>query len=200
MTMNKLEKKNSKIEKLIVTDSLTGLYNRSYLFRHIEKEIQRSIRYHRPFSLLILDVDKFKGYNDVYGHLEGDLFLKVLGKIIRRSIRNTDVACRFGGDEFIVVLPETDHMDARVIAERMRERIKTYPFYPKNEKEERNLPVNKTISIGISTINHNKDTLEKLIERADKSMYEAKQGEGDKTVISRSPNPGEVIPKAVCRE
>jgi diguanylate cyclase (GGDEF)-like protein len=179
--LDSLDRKNSEILRLTITDNLTGLYNRSHLFECLKNELERTRRYDRPLSLLVIDIDGFKGYNDTYGHMEGDVVLENFGEIIKNSVRSTDIACRFGGDEFVLILPETDQTIALVVGERIRNTLRNHPFFPKQGKN-KTLPVNKTASIGIASFSNN-DTLEELIERADKAMYRAKQEGGDKVIF-----------------
>ena len=108
------------VEKLAITDSLTGLYVRRYFSDRLEEELGRSARQYLNFSFLMLDIDDFKKVNDTYGHLEGDVVLKEIGRIIHGNIREIDLACRYGGEEFAVILPETSREGAAVVAERIR--------------------------------------------------------------------------------
>lgn len=114
------------MEELATKDSLTGLYNHRYLHQALAKEIERALRYSHPLSLVILDVDNFKQYNDNYGHMLGDYLLKEIGQVIRESLRTTDVLARYGGDELAVILPETGGESAYTLLERIRKRISEY--------------------------------------------------------------------------
>ena len=120
-------------KNLTITDGLTNLYNRRYFDDSLSKEMARSTRHDNSFSLIMLDVDNFKNYNDTYGHPEGDEVLKDIGSIIKSSIRKIDVPCRYGGEEFAVILPETTKDNAVILAERIRERLVEKRFFPPRE-------------------------------------------------------------------
>lgn len=177
--LDSLERKNSEIMQLTITDTLTGLFNKSQLNERLKTELELAKRYNRLLSLLVMDIDNFKGYNDRFGHQEGDLLLKKIGEIIKGSTRSTDVAFRFGGDEFVVIMPETEQTIAIVIAERIRKAIKDYVFFPVDGSR-KSVPVNVTMSIGIASFSQTSDTVEKIISKADHAMYQAKKEARDK--------------------
>jgi diguanylate cyclase (GGDEF)-like protein len=131
------------LERLATTDPLTDLYNRRYLAESLEKECRRASRYGRPLSCLMIDIDEFKLCNDLYGHLTGDEVLRQVAALIRGSVRDTDVATRYGGEEFCILLPETPYEDATRLAERLRSTIAAQPL-PVGEQ-----PVPITVSIGV---------------------------------------------------
>jgi len=169
-----LIKANEKIRVLSITDPLTGGYNRSYLNESLPKEITRARRYGHPLSLILCDIDHFKGVNDRYGHLIGDRVLKDFVRCIMRSIRcNLDWVGRYGGEEFLIVLPETSFEDANRVADRLREDISQTLIETKEEK------IRITASFGVTgfdpTIPCEEISSEALINQADKSMYQAKQ-------------------------
>lgn len=153
--------------KQSVTDQLTGLYNRRYLVTVLEREIEASRRYSRPFSVLLMDIDKFKDINDSLGHLVGDAVLKDLGGILNGSLRRGDVASRYGGEEFVVVLTETGLRDAMQAAEKLRKIVEGHRF----QKVEKNV----TISIGVAEFGNGDVDMDAIIKRADDALYEAKQ-------------------------
>ncbi|MBD3309477.1 response regulator [candidate division KSB3 bacterium] len=153
-----------------ITDQLTGLYNHSYFKQFLELEIERSVRQNHPLTLLLLDIDDFKMYNDTLGHLIGDEILRELGQLIRESIRKIDLAARYGGEEFAIILPYTDSANAMTTAERIREMIASYPFIYKKFLASKRL----TTSIGIADFQNDITRTEDLIERADKALYKAK--------------------------
>ncbi|MBN2254913.1 MAG: PAS domain S-box protein [Deltaproteobacteria bacterium] len=155
--------------ELSITDSLTSLYNRRYFHHQLHAEMERSIRYNHPLSLLMLDVDNFKLFNDTYGHQEGDEVLSRLAWIIGKNIRASDTACRYGGEEFVVILPETDGKGGVAIAERIRERFKKEDFTPRT-----NEVTHVTVSIGVSQFISG-ELQETFIARADELMYKAKK-------------------------
>lgn len=150
-----------------LTDALTGLYNRRGLFKTGEFEFQRARRINRPFSILMFDIDHFKKINDTYGHGTGDQILRHLAQRCSRSSRATDLVCRYGGEEFIILLPETNQEAARMIGERLRHSIMNETF-PTDSGI-----LHITISIGVTEASK-KDTLNSLIERADSALYKAK--------------------------
>ncbi len=166
-----------KLEELAFSDGLTGLYNSRHFFTQIEKEVARAERYHHPLSLLMLDIDFFKAYNDTWGHLEGDNVLAVVGRLLRTAMRDTDSAYRYGGEEFTVILPETDLEQACVLAERIRVQIQEHPFFPKPAEE-----IFITISIGAAQ-RKEKESINFFIKRADQALYKAKES-GRNRVVS----------------
>ena len=155
-------------ENLSITDGLTNLYNRRHFNEILENETARTKRHKRPLSLIMLDIDNFKKYNDTYGHLEGDKVLKGVGVAIKKSIRETDSAYRYGGEEFAVILPETIDNDAVILAERVRKSIEEQKFLISPKKV-----VNITASFGVTQYQI-KEGIEDFVRRADKNMYNAK--------------------------
>lgn len=165
---------------LSITDSLTGLYNSRHFYNQLKSEIERAIRYKRSLSLLLLDVDNFKHYNDNYGHLEGDKVLVRLGEVIRGCIRKADSAYRYGGEEFTVMLPETESKETIDIAERIRKRFETETFSPTPEDT-----VHVTVSIGTAQYQPD-EKLSVFVNRADEAMYEAKKQGKNRVFFSQS--------------
>jgi diguanylate cyclase (GGDEF)-like protein len=159
-----------KLKRLSITDGLTKLYNSRYFYNQLKIEIDRTTRYQRPLSLLLLDIDKFKEYNDNYGHLEGDKVLIRLGQVIKSCLRKMDSAYRYGGEEFTVILPETEGDEAATVAERIRSAVEIEHFYPQKESE----PVTITISIGVTEFTWQEE-IAVFVQRADKAMYQSKQ-------------------------
>lgn len=159
-----LKDKAGEFEQLSVTDPLTGLLNRRYLEKRLIEEIQRSKRHRFPMSLMMLDVDEFKSYNDAFGHPAGDTALKIVANILQDILRGADVAARYGGEEFAILLPQTTSTEAAAIAERLRQRIEHTEF-PKRKI---------TVSIGIASCSNEVDTPDDLIGAADHALYEAK--------------------------
>ena len=123
-----LKDKAGEFEQLSVTDPLTGLLNRRYLEKRLVEEIQSSKRHRFPMSLLMVDVDDFKSYNDMFGHPAGDTALKIVASTLQDILRGDDVAARYGGEEFAVLLPQTASMEAAAIAERLRQRVEHTEF------------------------------------------------------------------------
>lgn len=159
-----------RVKETSITDDLTSLYNYRYFRIRLRDEVFRSQRTNRPISLVILDVDNFKNYNDTLGHMAGDKVLKLIAKILKSCIRDTDVAARYGGEEFCVILPEENHDGARAFCERVRARIEEHPF-PREEVQ----PLGKlTISLGAATYPTDAKMINELVIRADKALYQAK--------------------------
>lgn len=150
------------VNLLAITDTLTGLCNHGYFHQLLKQEIERAERYKKKFSLPVLDIDHFKDYNDTHGHLVGDRLLHRIGEIIRESIRSVDSACRYGGEEFTIILPEMI-FGAKNLAERIRKSI-----FEEGEV---------TVRIGVGIYPENGETAEKLINSAEQAMYLAKKKE-----------------------
>jgi two-component system cell cycle response regulator len=156
--------------EMAITDALTGLYNRRYMETHVGTLVDQANSRGKPLSVLILDIDYFKSINDTHGHDAGDDVLQDFAIRIRKSIRGIDLACRYGGEEFVVVMPETDMAVATMVAERLRRRIASEPF--PIQKGARMIEV--TISIGIAALGPN-DNAAAVIKRADQALYRAKR-------------------------
>jgi two-component system cell cycle response regulator len=157
--------------EMAITDALTGLYNRRYMETHLGTLVDQAAARGKPIAVLMLDIDYFKSVNDTYGHDAGDDVLREFAIRLRKSIRNIDLACRYGGEEFVIVMPETDIGVATMVAERLRRRIATEPFAI--QQEMRLLDV--TISIGIATRQEAGDTAATILKRADQALYRAKR-------------------------
>jgi diguanylate cyclase (GGDEF)-like protein len=164
MDRTSLKEKAGEFEQLSVTDPLTGLLNRRYIEERLAEEITRSKRYRFPTSLMMMDVDEFKSYNDKYGHPAGDTALKLVAEVLKDSLRGADVAARYGGEEFAILLPQTSSEEAAAIAERVRQRIERTEF-PKRRV---------TVSIGIASCTTEINTARDLVSAADIALYEAK--------------------------
>jgi diguanylate cyclase (GGDEF)-like protein len=156
------------IHSLALTDPLTGLQNRRSLFNLGRIEFARSSRLYRPFSCLMLDIDHFKQFNDTYGHPTGDQVLGQVAECAKRSIREVDLIGRYGGEEFLFFLPETDLLTAQRVAERLRASIEKMPIRVSEQE------LHVTVSIGVSRKDENTLELETLIARADQALYIAK--------------------------
>ena len=164
------QERATQFQLMSITDPLTGLLNRRYLEERLTDELNRSQRYNYSMSCLMIDIDDFKNYNDRNGHQAGDVALKITAHALKAALRSADVACRYGGEEFCILLPQTTLTEAGVIAERMRQRVveKDYP-YGKSQ------PLGTvSVSIGISTFAKHIDTAEKVIAAADRALYSAK--------------------------
>ena len=158
-----------KLQKLATTDGLTKLYNSRSFYSQLELEVDRYNRYKHPLSLLLLDIDNFKEFNDNFGHLEGDKVLVRFSQIIKSCLRTNDSAYRYGGEEFTVILPETNGDEAKTVAQRIRSSLESEKFKPIPDKN-----AQITISIGVTQY-YPKEELSAFIRRADKAMYLSKK-------------------------
>jgi diguanylate cyclase (GGDEF)-like protein len=158
-----------KLQRLAITDGLTTLYNSRHFYSQLELEADRSIRYKHPLALLLIDIDRFKEFNDSFGHLEGDKVLVRFSQILKSCLRANDSAYRYGGEEFTVILPETAADEARIVAQRIRVALEAEHFTPPPGR-----PVAKTISIGVTEYAPMED-MTTFIRRADEAMYVSKQ-------------------------
>jgi diguanylate cyclase (GGDEF)-like protein len=170
---------HQKTEELTIVDDLTDLYNFRYFSRKLGAEVMRAERYHLPLSLIMLDIDWFKRCNDTYGHLFGNMVLKDLARRTRDSVREVDVVCRYGGEEFAVILPQTRKADAQMIGERIRRSVESADFV----SEFKDARVKITVSLGIASFPENGRTVKELIERVDQALYLAK-GRGKNLVCT----------------
>jgi two-component system cell cycle response regulator len=157
--------------EMAITDALTSLYNRRYMETHLAALTEQAAQRGKPITVMILDIDFFKSINDGHGHDAGDDVLREFAIRIRKSIRNIDLACRYGGEEFVIVMPETDMAVASMVAERIRRRIATEPF--PIQQGSKSLEV--TISIGLAALNGAGDNAAAMLKRADTALYRAKR-------------------------
>ncbi len=157
--------------EMAITDSLTGLYNRYYMESHLAALVEQAIARGKPLTVIMLDIDYFKSINDNYGHEAGDDVLRQLATRVRKSIRGIDLACRYGGEEFVIVMPETDMAVATIVAERLRRRIAADPF----AIQQAGRTISCTISVGIATLDAADDDAAKILRRADQALYRAKR-------------------------
>ena len=153
-----------------ITDPLTGLHNRRYMEGHLKTLVTDSIRSGRTLSMLVADIDHFKLVNDTYGHDAGDIVLKEFSVCLKRNTRGIDLACRLGGEEFVIIMPDTDIARAYQVAERLRATVaaSTFPINPE-------LAIRVTASVGIGTLERSNDTPETMFKRADNALYAAKR-------------------------
>jgi two-component system, cell cycle response regulator len=156
--------------EMAITDPLTGLYNRRYMESHLGSLLEQAVSRKKPLTVLVLDIDYFKAINDTHGHDAGDDVLREFSFRIKKSIRGIDLACRYGGEEFVVVMPETDITVATMVAERLRRRVATEPF----PIQDGSRSIEVTISIGISALGRD-DTAANILKRADAALYRAKR-------------------------
>lgn len=159
----------AKVEELSIRDSLTGLYVRRYFLQRLEEEVARANRFAESFSLMIIDIDDFKKYNDLYGHPIGDKILRSLANFMTQKRRTTDIPGRYGGDEFIFILPKTSQDGVLIVAKRLQDLVKEYRLKFNNEE------ISFTLSIGVATYPLDGTTKDALIQKADEVLYWAKQ-------------------------
>ena len=166
------------MQTLARTDSLTGLFNRRYFFEVAEREFAKSVRYNRSLSVILFDIDLFKEVNDTYGHLAGDQVLARVGSVLRNKDRETDVAARYGGEELVLLLPETDSQGANATAERLRKLMEDSPVHVGGDM------IRFTASFGIAAKDDDTvtDTVDHLISQADKALYQAKRAGRNRVV------------------
>jgi len=157
--------------EMAITDGLTGLHNRRYMESHLGALVEQAAARGKPLSLLVLDIDYFKSVNDGFGHDAGDDVLREFATRVRKSIRGIDLACRYGGEEFVVVMPETDMAVATVVAERIRRRIAGEVF----QINQGATSLDVTISIGIAALATAEDSAATILKRADQALYRAKR-------------------------
>ncbi|AMN42459.1 PleD family two-component system response regulator [Rhodoplanes sp. Z2-YC6860] len=157
--------------EMAITDGLTGLYNRRYMESHLGSLLEQAGARGKPLTIMVLDIDFFKSINDTYGHDAGDDVLREFAVRIRKSIRGIDLACRLGGEEFVIVMPETDMAVATIVAERLRRRIASEAFNITQGAK----AIDVTISIGIATLDTADDTPSTILKRADQALYRAKR-------------------------
>ena len=164
------QERASQFQQESVTDQLTGLPNLRYLEERLPEELSRSKRYEQPMSFLMIDIDDFKKYNDRNGHQAGNVALQMVAHCLKDGLRSADVAVRYGGEEFCIMLPQTALAEARTIADRIRHHVETTPF-PHGESQ----PLGRvTISVGVSTFSENLDSFETIVAAADRALYESK--------------------------
>jgi two-component system, cell cycle response regulator len=157
--------------EMAITDGLTGLHNRRYMESHLSSLVEQAAARGKPLTVLVLDIDYFKSINDTHGHDAGDEVLREFSQRLKKSIRGIDLACRYGGEEFVVVMPETDMAVATMVAERLRRRIASEPF-PISQGTN---AVEVTISIGLAARTSAADTAAQILKRADQALYRAKR-------------------------
>ncbi len=172
-----IKQAHKRIAEMSVKDELTGLYNRRYFKESVKQEVARSVRYGTDMVLCMLDLDHFKQVNDNYGHSAGDMVLAVMGRKLRKWTRESDIVCRFGGEEFVIILPHTDVKMAMIIGERMRQMMASHTF------EFNSLQFQVTVSVGIAAFDESQETSsDDLIEMADQALYQAKETGRNKVV------------------
>lgn len=176
-----LESLMNVLEAQSMTDDVTGLYNHRHLREEIEKEIERSKRHNHSLSALMIDIDGFKEINELYGHLTGDYVLREVASVINQSIRKIDILGRYGGDEFVVILPEAKIGPAKIVAERILQNIRSHRFQTKRDY------ISLTVSIGVFSYEDLKNLdLNVFIEKIDEAMFRAKSSGKNKMFLLES--------------
>lgn len=165
--------------ELSISDGLTGLYNQMHFFELLDLETKKSLRYNLSYSLIIFDVDHFKNFNDSNGHLRGSETLRAIGVIMKNKFRSTDLLAKYGGDEFVIILPQTDKVGAYLAAERLRESVEKQVFPGAETQPHKKL----TISIGLASYPEHGLSDEEILNHADKSLYFAKESGRNRTII-----------------
>ncbi len=203
--METVRKREARLRDMVVKDALTDIYNRRYFFYRFNSEIQRAKRYGRTVSLLFLDVDNFKRFNDRHGHLAGDALLRSLADIMKSNIRRSDekpsyevdIVCRYGGEEFAIILPEAMSIQGAAAAERLRYTVETKGAVTLAERIRKMIEISSkevppvTVSIGVSSYPEHGVELEGLIRAADDALYHAKQSGKNCVMVAEDSSPGE---------
>ena len=166
-------------KRLAITDGLTELYNHRYLHEALERLLERCSRDGEPLALIMLEVDNFKRYNDTYGHQRGDEVLRIVADLLRKGSRTSDFVARYGGDEFMIVLPNTSKEAALEIAERLRRSVEAYPFLLGE-----NIVTSVTLSVGVAASSEDGDTVDAIVEAVDRAQYTAKRSGGNKVHVA----------------
>lgn len=174
-----------RVQKLAITDGLTKLYNSRHFYNQLEQELDRSNRYHHPLSMLLLDIDDFKNFNDTYGHLEGDKVLVKIGVTIKSCLRTIDSAYRYGGEEFTILLPETNGGEATKVAERIRVSISECVFQPEADSN-----ISVTVSTGVTEYILGESRTD-FVKRADHAMYTSKNSGKNRVSFAKDTPPEE---------
>jgi diguanylate cyclase (GGDEF)-like protein len=170
----------AELQRQARVDYLTDVCNRRHFMEQAEQEFSRTARYGNNLSLLMIDIDSFKQINDSYGHKAGDIVLKKLAEISLRILREMDTIGRIGGEEFAILLRETQQEGAMEVAERLREAFTVEQINLEGQKE----PIHFTVSMGLATLNSNDESIDSLLNRADKALYEAKRTGRNKVCIA----------------
>jgi len=174
------ELKTGRLTTLAFRDPLTQLYNRRFFDERLEDEISRAFRYKRPMTLIMVDIDHFKRCNDTYGHQKGDEVLQVVAQVLENNTRNQDYACRYGGEEMAIILPETDQAAAMLVAEKLRLKV--------SEFVEKETGIAITISLGVATLQDGQDAPAILIGQADAALYRSKSMGRNRVTAATSEN------------
>ncbi|PCI28324.1 MAG: hypothetical protein COB67_06650 [SAR324 cluster bacterium] len=179
-----LQQTNQYLESLASIDELTGIYNRRYLLEQMQKEWARSRRYQYPIALILFDVDHFKLFNDHYGHQTGDQVLRLMAQTSQSILRDSDIMGRYGGEEFLIMLPETSVFNAALVAEKIRALVEKLEFTQEGDK------LRIAVSLGVAgRKKETRETMESVIQRVDQAMYQAKHAGRNQVYICRQKSP-----------
>ncbi|MCH6559510.1 diguanylate cyclase [candidate division KSB1 bacterium] len=166
-----LQRTKEELRQLAITDGLTGLYNYRYFKEQLLQELKRAQRHSLDISVVMIDIDHFKQYNDKNGHPAGDVVLKDIARLLRDNIRNIDLAARYGGEEFSLILIETDKPSAKIVSEKIRKLVEDYGFAYESSQPDGKL----TISTGVATFPEDGEDFDTLVSKADQRLYRAKE-------------------------
>ncbi len=180
-TTRELKAARERMKQLSITDDLTETYNYRYFMESLELELRRAERYEYPISLMMLDIDHFKIYNDTHGHMAGDKVLREVASLIKVTVRHTDILARYGGEEFAVILIKTSLDEACQVAERVRKAVEDLTIDHEDTQPEGQL----TVSVGVSTLCSQVSSMKELIKTADDALYEAKRAGRNRVAISQ---------------
>jgi diguanylate cyclase (GGDEF)-like protein len=183
-TTRELKAARERMKQLSITDDLTDTYNYRYFMDSLELELRRAERYEYPISLMMLDIDHFKIYNDNHGHMEGDKVLRKVAGVIKDTVRHTDILARYGGEEFASILIKTSLDEAFQIAQRVREAVEDFEIDYQDTQPMGRL----TVSVGVSTLCSQVSSLKGLVKTADDALYEAKKAGRNRVAISQKAN------------
>lgn len=194
--ISELKNEVAELKEQLKTDSLTGLFNKAQLLQSLETEMERTRRSLQPTSLIMFDADHFKQVNDNFGHLAGDKVLKALARTTMNVTRRLDICCRYGGEEFAIVLPTTPTLTAKLVAERIRQSIEALVV----ELDDKNQTLQITASLGLASFNNEKNLeVDSFIERADQALYKAKQSGRNRVCVYLSKEQNEISVSAAER-
>lgn len=167
-------------QELAYTDALTGVFNRRYFDQRFSREVVRARRYSRSLAVLMIDIDHFKKFNDTFGHLQGDVVLQNVASILENKLRRADILCRYGGEEFVVLLPEIDLHNAEIVAEKLRAAIMSNATLERPGMPRQHI----TISVGVAALPDSGSDGKEILNKADRALYKAKEGGRNKVCVA----------------